>query len=107
MENQIGGNVDGNEFYLFHGTKRDVQQYITSSGLDPRVARPGLFGLGLYFGENASKSDEYSSVGQCVVVVCRVTLGQAWLRTSQQQAPLLPATTVPFTQLSRPPWLSQ
>lgn len=105
LENRIGGGLDGNEFYLFHGTSSGAIAHI--SGLDHRVANKGLFGYGLYFAENASKSDEYTGPGECVMLLCRVVLGQAWLHRSETEAPVLPTKTVPRRKLLRAPWMER
>lgn len=54
----------------------------------------GLFGKGLYFSENSSKSDEYvvpDEQGLCYMFVCRVLLGR----------PFITANTM--TRATRPP----
>ena len=68
-----------NEVHLFHGTGRRGAHAIVGQGMDDRVCRPGLYGVGLYFAENSSKSDEYMSParedGLCDLLLCRVLLG--------------------------------
>ena len=52
--------IEINEIYLFHGTKKRNVEAIKTTGFDERVASDsGLFGSGIYFSENSSKSDEY------------------------------------------------
>jgi len=55
-----------NEYYLFHGTSWDVIKIIKSCGFDDRVASVnGLFGGGIYFAENSSKSNIYIPCPTC------------------------------------------
>jgi hypothetical protein len=57
---------NANEFYLFHGTKPDVIDIVKKDGFDERVGRVnGMFGAGVYFAENASKSNQYIPCSQC------------------------------------------
>jgi hypothetical protein len=52
---------------------------ITKQGLDERLASNGLFGHGIYFAENSSKSDEYivpDRNGHCYIFLARVCLGE-------------------------------
>ena len=57
---------------------------IPSRGLDKRKSGlNGLFGAGVYFGENSSKSDEYcgplGSQGPFYVFLCRVAKGKPFI----------------------------
>jgi hypothetical protein len=73
--------TDCNEALLWHGTKASLWSTITKQGLDERLASNGLFGHGIYFSENSSKSDEYivpDSDGNCYVFLARVCLGEAY-----------------------------
>lgn len=83
----FGPLVSGaNEFLLFHGTKPSACENICKS--DFLVSLSGsnvgtLYGKGIYFSENSSKSDEYASddasgifSGLYALLVCRVTLGR-------------------------------
>jgi hypothetical protein len=72
-----------NEVYLFHGTKRNVVDIITKTeGFDQRVAANGLYGTGIYFAEQACKSNQYASdTGTKVMLYCRVLLGNAHIVT--------------------------
>jgi len=55
-----------NEFYFFHGTSRDIIEKILYNGFDSRFAsREAMFGGGLYFAENSSKSNQYVSCPNC------------------------------------------
>jgi len=59
-------DADSNEFYLFHGLNGKIVNIITESGFDERVSSlQGLFGGGIYFAENSSKSDGYSHTENC------------------------------------------
>ncbi|PRP80347.1 hypothetical protein PROFUN_11916 [Planoprotostelium fungivorum] len=52
-----------NEYYLWHGTSSRV---IDMVGFDERVsAMAGMFGAGIYFAENASKSNQYVPCPVC------------------------------------------
>jgi hypothetical protein len=85
-----------NEFFLFHGLNSSYITGITKFGFDPRFCSlQGMFGAGLYFAENSSKSNQYVHSGACTVsgpnapgckckksdevslLVCRVALGDA------------------------------
>jgi len=55
-----------NEYYLFHGTKWDVINIVKRKGFDERVGSvTGMFGAGIYFAENASKSNQYVPCPEC------------------------------------------
>eukprot|EP00026_Physarum_polycephalum_P004369 Phypoly_transcript_04387.p1 GENE.Phypoly_transcript_04387~~Phypoly_transcript_04387.p1 ORF type:complete len:576 (+),score=82.20 Phypoly_transcript_04387:125-1852(+) len=87
-----------NELYLFHGTKHNYVEAIKSTGFDERVSSSaGLFGTGIYFAENSSKSDEYVVPGKdniyCHIFICRVCVGTPFL------------TGKPHPNLRRPPCL--
>jgi hypothetical protein len=49
-----------NEVYLFHGTNPKYLPPIATHGFDERLSGKGLYGCGIYFAENSSKSDQYS-----------------------------------------------
>ena len=70
-----------NECYLWHGTKPDVAPLIVHGGFDERVcALQGLFGAGVYFAMNSSKSDQYCTPdpsGTYTIFLPRVALGKA------------------------------
>ena len=70
-----------NECYLWHGTKPDVAPLIVHGGFDERVcALQGLFGAGVYFAMNSSKSDQYCTPdpsGTYTIFLSRVVLGKA------------------------------
>eukprot|EP00435_Cladocopium_sp_Y103_P027015 s478_g6.t1 len=52
-------NAGANEFLMFHGTKPEAADLIAMNHFDMAFAcKTGLFGAGLYFAENSSKSDE-------------------------------------------------
>lgn len=71
-----------NEVFLFHGTSEMAADAITTADFKVNLAGCNagtLYGRGLYFAENASKSDEYtkeSSAGTRYLLLCRVTLGR-------------------------------
>jgi serine/threonine protein kinase len=71
--------IDVNEALLWHGTKPDLWDPISRQGLDERLASNGMFGHGIYFAENSSKSDEYivpDHNGNCYIFFVRVCLGE-------------------------------
>eukprot|EP01111_Echinosteliopsis_oligospora_P015668 TRINITY_DN6268_c0_g1_i1.p1 TRINITY_DN6268_c0_g1~~TRINITY_DN6268_c0_g1_i1.p1 ORF type:complete len:259 (-),score=49.79 TRINITY_DN6268_c0_g1_i1:56-832(-) len=87
-------DTKANEFFLFHGLNSSSIIGITKFGFDPRFCSlNGMFGAGLYFAENSSKSNQYCHAGACTssgfqstscrctqsdevcLLVCRVTLG--------------------------------
>jgi len=76
-----------NEFLMFHGTKPEAADLIAMNHFDMAFAcKTGLFGAGLYFAENSSKSDEYvkgDSKGWYPMILCRVTLGRIYYCANQ------------------------
>ncbi|EGC37994.1 hypothetical protein DICPUDRAFT_149379 [Dictyostelium purpureum] len=93
-----GPEVDrnANEFFLFHGLNISSITGIAKFGFDPRFCSlEGMYGAGLYFAENSSKSNQYCHGKSCTasgflssschcsakdeicILVCRVTLGDA------------------------------
>jgi serine/threonine protein kinase len=56
-----------NELYLFHGTSPDAAKIIKHEGFDHRFEPKSgrMLGDGVYFAENASKSDQYGVPGAC------------------------------------------
>eukprot|EP01087_Luapelamoeba_hula_P022867 TRINITY_DN8303_c2_g1_i1.p1 TRINITY_DN8303_c2_g1~~TRINITY_DN8303_c2_g1_i1.p1 ORF type:complete len:423 (+),score=50.16 TRINITY_DN8303_c2_g1_i1:194-1462(+) len=112
-----GGAVyeDANEYYLFHGLNPSILTKILDHGFDERVSNlAGMFGCGIYFAEDSSKSSQYSHSTQCqqvgaiysgqasvctcartcdddrCMLICRVTLGEPWMRLepTDKQKPL-------------------
>ena len=75
-------NAGANEFLMFHGTKPEAADLIAMNHFDMAFAcKTGLFGAGLYFAENSSKSDEYvkgDHKGWYPMILCRVTLGRIY-----------------------------
>eukprot|EP00947_MAST-08B_sp_MAST-8B-sp1_P006326 g6326.t1 len=60
MDNSQLKTRELNEVFLLHGTKPDVVEKIVERGFDERVGNlNGLFGAGIYFAENSSKSNQY------------------------------------------------
>jgi len=87
-----------NEFFLLHGLNTANATGICKFGFDPRYCSlEGMYGAGLYFAENSSKSNQYSHSGACTasgfkpgscrcaqsdevcMLVCRVVLGDCLL----------------------------
>ena len=70
------------EFYLWHGTENDTVPIITLSGMPTeKLANSGsLYGLGMYFAENSSKSYDYTSRQSSVkkMILFRVALGEIY-----------------------------
>jgi hypothetical protein len=58
---------------LFHSTSGSLAA-VCDEGLDLRLARPGLFGRGLYFTDNPAKALTYGTTG--TLLACRVLLGR-------------------------------
>jgi len=55
-----------NEYYLFHGTEKGTVQKILEGGFDARFSSPmNMFGAGIYFAENSSKSNQYIPCTSC------------------------------------------
>jgi len=58
-----------NEYYMFHGTKKDVLHIIGNQGFDQRLCRNGaLFGSGVYFAESSTKADQYAGLSKYLYV---------------------------------------
>lgn len=72
---------NANEKYLWHGTSYNSIKIIIKDGFDERVCSlNGMFGAGIYFAEDSSKSDQYiesHSDGYSYILLCRVMLGDA------------------------------
>jgi hypothetical protein len=92
-----------NEYFLFHGLDVKKIGRITRFGFDVRFSSlDGMFGAAIYLSENSSKSDQYMHSERChamganaencqcapddelMQLVCRVTLGDAFLETNYQ-----------------------
>lgn len=75
-------SAGANEFLMFHGTNPEAADLIAMNHFDMAFAcKSGLFGAGLYFAENSSKSDEYvkgDAKGWYPMILCRVTLGRIY-----------------------------
>eukprot|EP01135_Chromosphaera_perkinsii_P010150 Nk52_evm16s2039 gene=Nk52_evmTU16s2039 len=86
------------EFFLFHGSCSRNTDAIIVQGLDNRVTSEHgkMFGKGIYFAENSSKSNQYADCSFCgydncngcvdgvfVMFLCRVVLGEPYI-TSQK-----------------------
>eukprot|EP01089_Gocevia_fonbrunei_P019658 TRINITY_DN7035_c0_g1_i1.p1 TRINITY_DN7035_c0_g1~~TRINITY_DN7035_c0_g1_i1.p1 ORF type:complete len:491 (-),score=81.16 TRINITY_DN7035_c0_g1_i1:112-1584(-) len=56
-----------NEYYLFHGTSWPViNDFISKDGFEERCSSVnGMFGAGIYFAENSSKSNQYIPCPTC------------------------------------------
>jgi len=55
-----------NEYYLFHGTSKNSLDPISELGFDERLSNVnGMFGPGIYFAENSSKSNQYIACPNC------------------------------------------
>jgi Poly(ADP-ribose) polymerase catalytic domain len=49
-----------NEYFLLHGTKKDLTEIIQRDGLDGRLNENGMMGPGVYFAERSTKADQYT-----------------------------------------------
>eukprot|EP00049_Salpingoeca_infusionum_P009433 m.157383 g.157383 ORF g.157383 m.157383 type:complete len:1323 (+) comp14335_c0_seq9:504-4472(+) len=78
-ELEVGGADSANEYWLFHGTSWRHLASIKIQGLDHRITQKrGMSGRALYFAESSTKADQYALAdehGMCVMLICRVTLG--------------------------------
>jgi len=45
----------------FHGTKREFLEDIIEKGLDPKLAKPGFFGKGVYFATTPSLAHKFTA----------------------------------------------
>ena len=62
------GWVDMNEYLLYHGTSRCNAEQIMARGFDAQrggESTGAMFGRGVYFAQNASKSDLYTTCDLC------------------------------------------
>ncbi|XP_028405175.1 protein mono-ADP-ribosyltransferase PARP12-like [Dendronephthya gigantea] len=62
---KVSGSVEGlNEKMLFHGTSKTPPKKIWQSedGFDLRYSRRGMWGIGSYFAQNSSYSDNYAYI---------------------------------------------
>ena len=62
---------DMNEYMLYHGTRYENLDLIAEHGLNPLPALGGMFGRGVYFAQNASKSDFYTTCKECATHKCK------------------------------------
>ena len=65
---------DLNEYLLFHGTSYTKSNVIAHEGLDAQRGGESvgaMFGRGVYFAQNASKSDFYTTCKDCTTDSCR------------------------------------
>eukprot|EP00929_Paragymnodinium_shiwhaense_P101625 TRINITY_DN6477_c0_g1_i1.p1 TRINITY_DN6477_c0_g1~~TRINITY_DN6477_c0_g1_i1.p1 ORF type:complete len:1038 (+),score=243.59 TRINITY_DN6477_c0_g1_i1:194-3307(+) len=82
-----------NEVLLFHGTNPLASDDITTNNFQVNLAGSNagsLYGRGVYFAENGSKSDEYTScdsLGNRTLLLCRVTLGCVYQTEEVQPEP--------------------
>ena len=80
-----------NEFFLFHGAPHHLVSRLAQQGFDERYAGEhfgALFGKGVYFAHNASKSDIYTSPdadGVRAMFLSRVCLGEVQVVNSAQR----------------------
>jgi len=72
------------EYLLLHGTKPELLFPILFEGLDPTVAKDGLFGRGTYFAEAAGKASELS--GRSSTSFAHLLLIESSFRTCLYQA---------------------
>jgi hypothetical protein len=82
---------DCNEVYLLHGTQPDFVPLIKKQGFETRLpASSGrMLGDGVYFAENASKSDQYvrpTATKTFYIFVARVLLGAAYTTDSSKRS---------------------
>eukprot|EP00960_Hanusia_phi_P016326 481512-Hanusia_phi.AAC.1 len=79
MDSLLQRDTESNEVFLFHGTKANFVDSIVDGGLDERVGNlNGMFGAGIYFAEDASKSAGFCSPnhqGLRSMFLVRVVLG--------------------------------
>lgn len=92
----VNGPLDAEtrEVFLFHGTSYFAAQRIaaTQFRIDLAGSNAGtLYGRGIYFGENCTKSDEYAKPGGTynhrTIIVCRVTLGRIYYTDEVDTSP--------------------
>jgi len=84
---------DVNEAFMFHGTSAQAAESIATR--DFRVSFAGtnagtLYGRGVYFAENASKSDEYTrpaKEGLRYMLLCRTVLGRTYYSDTKETDP--------------------
>jgi hypothetical protein len=92
-----------NEYYLLHGTRKNLVDNIVCDGLDSRLAGDStgtLFGRGIYMAESSTKADQYADertnrvgAGQPLnMIVVRVLLGNTFVCDKPQQFRRPPCT---------------
>jgi hypothetical protein len=66
LEKKNNGNA--NEMQLFHGTRSLLPSeiYTCEKGFDLRFANSGMWGIAVYFAENASYSNGYAYRYACI-----------------------------------------
>eukprot|EP00743_Colponemidia_sp_Colp-15_P001407 GILK01001543.1.p1 GENE.GILK01001543.1~~GILK01001543.1.p1 ORF type:complete len:1298 (+),score=200.90 GILK01001543.1:257-3895(+) len=96
-DTQLNGRM--NEKLLFHGTDAVLANIICEHGFDERVAAlEGMFGAGIYFAEQCSKSDQYvrrDSHGMFYMFVSRVMLGTQVYHTQSAMSAIRRPPDVP------------
>jgi len=82
-----------NEVYMFHGTSAQAAASIAARDFRINLAGANagtLYGRGIYFAENASKSDEYTRpTGDNLryMLLCRTVLGRAYYSDTKETDP--------------------
>jgi len=100
----IARDASVNECLAFHGTSLDTVDDIASQGFDERCARDsGLYGQGMYFAEEACKSNQYcdeDDEGVRCIIISRILLGTPFFATEPmrniRRPPLNPSTSRPY-----------
>jgi len=104
LNEMFGLKPSFNECYLFHGTSKAIVDLILHQGFTEKVGSlKGMFGSGVYFSENSSKSDEYAKEdenGFCYMFLSRVCLGKPYIAKSENEVKELSTK-----QLRRAPFL--
>jgi len=80
---------DVNEVFLFHGTKQEAAEKITTGNVRVNLAGSNagtLYGRGVYFAESSTKSDEYTWPVKELrqLLVCRVVLGRVYYSDTKE-----------------------
>lgn len=71
---------DINEYYLFHGTSKEITMKIIQDGLDYRVSSgKAMFGIGIYLAESSTKADQYVGCNKInTIIIVRTILGNIY-----------------------------
>ena len=83
-------NGDPKEAQMFHGTREENINTISSGGFDPSMNKVAVYGLGTYFARDAAYSFNYMWPGKeqiSYMFLCDVVLGKSTIGASSKLCP--------------------